>query len=74
VSQYTINQNNMMLVYGWDQVLGFYLDIFDQSDIPIVEMSTHFPYTTSKRQIVETLKEWNAPVNHIDCINADIPF
>lgn len=87
MSRYSITQNDKQLIYGFDHIFAYFGYVvnpkFEQNDEanekPIGDPDGYFmegdPFTSCSRTwLIEKLKAFNAPKEHITAVLMDIPF
>ena len=73
-------ENGRSLAYGFDNVIGYYLDVFDApdplnpyEDVLLVEESSLLT-NISNGKMIELMEEYNLPKSHIERVAMDLAF
>lgn len=80
MSRYVVDLgDNKEFVYGWDHVLGYFYELWDNSlgeeDYEkIVDDKSYFFNKLSKSEMMEAMKKYNARKEHLEKMAMDLPF
>ena len=72
------SDKNKQVIYGWDHALGYWVDVVDYEkgdedfEFIIKEMSSIFG--SGRGTMVETLKEYDVPGEHLLKLGLDLTF
>ena len=73
VADYAPMSGLVDVAYGFDHVLGYFYQVFDVNDEPVVDRTSRFS-KMPRIEFMEFLEKICAPAKHINKVALDLPF